>query len=372
MNSTGEETAVDFDFEREGHELVVCLRPCAVEQKAVDVVGARHVRFREDIPTTVASSAVTASLFRLLTKCERMGMELDLTHMPSSLKQLWQLYASGRGSEQSREAVARPAGIFSRLGNWGKGVYGEFLEISEFTGNWMLGLVRLFRGKCPFSIDQFWGILKTVTTDALPIVSLISFLIGLIISFLGAVVLMRFGAEFAVSYLVGYGMFREMGAVMTGIIIAGRTGASFAAQIGSMKVNEELDALRTFGINPIDFVVLPRMLSLALAMPLLVLYANIVGIIGGYLVAVGMMGVPGPLFFTEMQSILGLGDFFLGIFKGAVFGVLVGMSGCLRGLQSGSSATGVGKATTEAVVLGITLIIMANAFIDWAAATFGI
>ncbi|NBD38375.1 MAG: hypothetical protein GVY10_07400 [Verrucomicrobia bacterium] len=242
----------------------------------------------------------------------------------------------------------------------------------RFTGDWVLSLCRLFSRQSVFSGREFARVFRTVTTDALPIVSAISFLVGLIISFLGAVVLRRFGAEFAVAYLVGFGMLREMGAVMTGIIMAGRTGAAFAAHLGSMKVNEEIDALTTFGIPPIDYLVIPRLLAMVIALPLLTLYANVVGILSGCLVATAMMEVPANLYFQEMQAILGPEDFLLGMVKALVFGVLIGTSGCLRGLQCGSGANAVGVAATRAVVTGITLIILANAIIDWVAASFGV
>lgn len=343
---------------------------------AINVLGVREVRFDCDGEGQWPdSSACIALLFSVLKGCERMGAHIEAAAMPEYLRKLWALY-SGDTAEQARAPAQDQSGAgkgfglqVRRASQWmGEGLF----AVADFIGQVAMGLGRALSGRCPYSVRDFWAIFRTVTTDAVGIVALLAFLIGLIISFLGAVVLQRFGAEFAVSYLVGYGMFREMGAVMTGIIMAGRTGASYAARIGSMKANEELDALQTFGINPVDYVVLPRMLALVLAMPLLTIYANLIGVAGGYIVAVGMMGVPGPLFMDEMRSILGMWDLLLGLGKALSFGALVGIAGCLRGLQSGRSADGVGQATTEAVVLGITLIIIANALIDWAAASLGI
>jgi len=166
-------------------------------------------------------------------------------------------------------------------------------------------------------------------------------------------------------------MLREMGAIMTGVIMAGRTGAAFAAEIGSMKVNEELDALRTFGISPIDYLVLPRILAMVFMMPFLTAYANVIGIFGGWLVATFLMGLPGNVFFDDLNYVVGIPDLVLGLIKGTVFGYLVATAGCLRGLQCGSGASAVGVSTTRAVVTSITLIIIATALIDWAAATLG-
>ncbi len=239
-------------------------------------------------------------------------------------------------------------------------------------GECFQSVIGLIRGRRPFRWRDFFLVLQEVGADALPIVALISLLVGVIISFLGAVVLQRFGADVYVSYLVAYGMLREMGALMTGIIIAGRTGAAFAAQIGSMKVSEEIDALKTLGISPIDFIVLPRMLALFIMMPLLTIYADIMGIFSGMMISKGMLDIAYTIFMNGMKEAVDLSDFFLGVFKGTVFGVIVAVSGCLKGMRCGNSADAVGMATTSAVVTGITLIIMANALIDWMAAIYGI
>jgi phospholipid/cholesterol/gamma-HCH transport system permease protein len=206
--------------------------------------------------------------------------------------------------------------------------------------------------------------LQECGVDALPIVSLINILVGLILAFVGAVQLLQFGAQIFVADLVGIAITREMAAIMTGIIMAGRTGAAFAARLGTMTVNEEVDALKTMAISPIDFLVLPRMLALAIMMPLLCLYADFLGIVGGLIVGVGMLDITFTQYVLQTQNAIGLNNFFLGIFKGFVFGILVAMvaiSGCLRGMQCGRSASAVGAATTSAVVTAIVLIIVTDA-----------
>jgi len=218
----------------------------------------------------------------------------------------------------------------------------------------------------------FWVVVQANGSGALPIVTLIALLVGVIIAFLGAVVLQRFGAGYYVSYLVGYGMLREMGALMTGIIIAGRTGAGFAAELGSMKITEELDAYATLGISPVDHLVLPRMLGLFVMMPLLVIYADLVGVLGGLFVAVVQIDLSTTQFFIGMLSVVELSDALLGLFKATVYGAIVGFAGCMHGLRTGSDASAVGRSATSAVVLGITLIIVANAVIDWLAALWKI
>jgi phospholipid/cholesterol/gamma-HCH transport system permease protein len=172
-----------------------------------------------------------------------------------------------------------------------------------------------------------------------------------------------FGAEIYVASIVGIAMVRVMGAIMTGIIMAGRTGAAFAAELGTMTVNEEIDALTTMGISPMEFLVLPRMLALMLMMPLLCLYADLMGILGGFIVGVGMLDLSAVEYYNMTKASVGLNNLWIGLFHSAVFGVLVALSGCLRGMQSGRSASAVGNAATSAVVTGIVSIIVATAII---------
>ena len=242
----------------------------------------------------------------------------------------------------------------------------------KFLGELVLGAFELAMGRARFRWRDFWITMQKVGPDALPIVTLISFLVGLIVAFLGAVVLVRFGAEYYVSYLVGYGMLREMGALMVGIIMAGRTGAAFAAEIGSMRVNEEIDALDTLGINSVVFIVFPRMWALFLLMPLLVIFADIVGVLSGMMISNLLLDQAFPIFIKGFHEAVGLHDFLLGVTKGVFFGLIVAASGCLRGLQSGTSADSVGRAATSAVVTGITLIVACNTLIDYIAASFDI
>ena len=331
----------------------------------------RTIRFQLE-ESTEFDSTLAGFVFRVINLAEDKGHTVELDNLPDRLGRLLDLSSKTPEKKDADRSTTEHEHWLTLLGKFVlERIYGV-IEIATFTGEWVNALARLLSGRARLRWEDFWHILRTVSVDALPIVALISFLVGAIISFLGAVTLKQFGAEFAVSYLVGYGMLREMGAIMTGIIIAGRTGAAFAAQIGSMKINEEIDALRTLGISPIEFIVLPRLLALFIMMPLLTLYSNVIGIISGWMVAEGLIGVPGPVFFIEMQAVVGLSDFLLGIFKAFIFGILVATAGCLRGLQCGSGAGAVGLATTRAVVAGITLIVFSNAIIDWAAATLGI
>lgn len=235
------------------------------------------------------------------------------------------------------------------------------VEMVRFIGEATIALGNFLRGRASYRRSDLMLIIQECGAQALPIVSLISFLVGLILAFVGAVQLLQFGAQIYVANLVGIATVREMGAMMAAIIMAGRTGAAFAAQLGTMTVNEEIDALKTLGISPMEFLVLPRMLALILMMPLLCLYADLVGMLGGLLVGVGMLDITFIEYFNQTVEAVGLNDIALGVIKSAVFGVLVALSGCLRGMQSGRSASAVGVAATSAVVTAIVCIIVTDA-----------
>jgi phospholipid/cholesterol/gamma-HCH transport system permease protein len=204
-------------------------------------------------------------------------------------------------------------------------------------------------------------LLQQCGVDALPIVSLISFLVGLILAFVGAVQLANFGASIYVADLVAIAMTREMGCIMVGIVMCGRTGAAFAAQLGTMKVSQEIDAFRMFGVSPVDFLVLPRLLALVFMIPLLTLYGDAVGIAGGFVVAKVMLGLSLTEYWQETREALTFLNIGSGVLKSAVFGFIVAFTGCLRGLQCGNNAAAVGLATTSAVVTAITGVIAADA-----------
>ncbi|HIJ20285.1 MAG TPA: ABC transporter permease, partial [Deltaproteobacteria bacterium] len=230
-------------------------------------------------------------------------------------------------------------------------------------GEAFISFLRFLRGKARFRGSDLALIMQDCGIQALPIVSLICLLVGLILGFVAAVQLVMFGAQIYVANLVAISMVRVMGAIMAGIIMAGRTGAAFAAQLGTMQVNEEIDAFKTMGISPMDFLVLPRILGLSLMMPLLVLYADLMGILGGMIVGVGMLDLNVMEYYLQTKASLSLFDLFIGVFQGMVFGVLVAVAGCLRGMQCGRSASAVGDAATSAVVTGIVSIIVATAII---------
>jgi phospholipid/cholesterol/gamma-HCH transport system permease protein len=297
--------------------------------------------------------------------CDARNIEVDTSGLPDRLARL--LALARAVPERAAEAESPKLSPVTRVGHRAISAWDAWLEAVTFTGQVTDSFIRLLLGRARLRWRDFWVVVQSNGMGALPIVTLIAVLIGVIIAFLGVVVLRRFGAGYYVSFLIGYGILREMGALMTGIIMAGRTGAAFAAELGSMKITEEIDAYTTLGISPIDHLVLPRMLGLFVMMPLLVIYADFIAIAGGMVVAVSLLDLTPTQFVGGLLSVVTLSDAALGVFKGGVFGVIIGLAGCMKGLQTGDDAGAVGRSATSAVVLGITLIIVANAVIDWLA-----
>lgn len=310
-------------------------------------------------------------LMQLNDYAGQRNLRLEVGELPDNLGRLLKLATSVPEDKTARKNNADQT-LATRLGQGVLDFMAGTREATAFVGETILSLIRMMTGRVKWRRKEVWVQIQECGVEALPIVALLSFLIGLIIAFLGAVVLRKFAAEYYVSYLVGYGMLREMGPVITAVIMAGRTGAAFAARLGSMKVSEEIDALQTLGLSPFDFLVLPRLLALALMMPILTCYADALGILGGFGVATSMLDIPYPNFMRGLTTAVDWSDFMLGLCKSFVFGILVAIAGCLRGMQSGLSADAVGKAATSAVVTGITLIVISNALIDWLAAIFNI
>jgi phospholipid/cholesterol/gamma-HCH transport system permease protein len=231
----------------------------------------------------------------------------------------------------------------------------------SFLGECTLGFIgvaknpRRFRWlDCLVEMQQCWA-------SSLPMVSLVSFLVGVILAFQAAVELRQFGAAIYVADLVGLSIVRELGPMMAAFIVAGGTGARFAAQIGNMKVDDEIDALETVGISSVNFLALPRLLAVTVMMPILALYANVLGVLGGMFVSATMLNIPASAYWIETQNRVGFSDVSSGLLKCLFFGLAVGLAGCLRGIKCERSAAGVGTATSSAVVTGIMLIVLADA-----------
>lgn len=294
---------------------------------------------------------------RVTTLCRERGVEADRAGLPAGVRRLLTLAETVPEKKDAR-AAGDTRSLLARVGDAARTAWEETTGSVAFLGEIVLALGRLVTGRARYRRSDLLLFIQQVGAEALGIVTLISFLVGLILAFVGAVQLEQFGATIYVADLVGIAMVREMGAMMTGIVMAGRTGASYAAQLGSMKVNQEIDALTTMGISPLDFLVLPRVLALCLMMPLLCLYADAVGILGGAAVGIGMLDLSATTYFDETFAAVSLGNLVGGVVKATTYGVLIAAAGCRRGMQSGSSSSAVGDATTSAVVTGIVLIIV--------------
>jgi len=307
-------------------------------------------------------SGLLTFLTNVINQCSQRQIQVDSEGLPEGVKRLLKLASAVPEKKDARKVAARDPFLI-RLGTQTMEFGKATGEMMDFMGEACIAFAKMLVGKASYRRSDLSLFIQQCGADALAIVSLISFLVGLILAFVGAIQLELFGAQIYVANLVGIAMVRVMGAIMTGIIITGRTGASFAAQLGTMQVNEEIDALTTMGISPMEFLVLPRMLALVLMMPLLCLYADLVGILGGAVVGVGMLDIGLVEYYVQTKSAVSLTQVWIGLFHSAVFGILIALAGCLRGMQCGRSASAVGDATTSAVVLGITSIIVATAII---------
>ena len=309
-------------------------------------------------------SGLLTFLIKVFETCSKAKIEVVKDGLPEGVRRLIDLATAVPERKGARKEAKKEA-FLSMVGGKAVASYHSFQEILDFIGESSLAFTRLLRGKSSFRRSDLTLLLQECGGQALPIVSLISLLVGLILAFVGAIQLKLFGAQVYVADIVAIGMVRVMGAIMTGIIMAGRTGAAFAAQIGTMQVNEEIDALKTMGIAPVEFLVLPRMIALIIMMPLLCIYADLMGILGGMIVGVGMLDINPIEYLNRTQEILTLTTVWIGLFHSVVFGVLVALAGCLRGMQCGRSASDVGYAATSAVVTSIVSIIVATAIITF-------
>lgn len=306
-------------------------------------------------------SGLLTFLLKIKSLCARLEVAFYEDNLPPGARRLLAMAADRPG--RSQEVGRKPPALLERVADRAISAGRMVMDMLAFLGEATVAFGRLLRGRARFRGVDLWEIMRECGASALPIVSLISLLVGMIFAFVGAVQLSMFGAEIYVASLVGISIVRVMSAIMTGIIMAGRTGASFAARIGTMQVNEEIDALSTLGISPMEFLVLPRIIALTLMMPLLCLYADLMGILGGLLVGVTMLDLNVMEYLEMTKNTVRLKDFWVGLFHSGVFGVLVALSGCLRGVQCGRSASAVGDAATSAVVTSIVNIIVATAVI---------
>lgn len=331
-------------------------------QKRLEASGGIEAIAFDTQKLTGWDSGLLTFLQRLRRLCEENRIRIESGGLPEGARQLMALAAAVPEKKDARRPD-KDRHFLAMVGDETADFFASTGRLLAFIGDTTLALGRLLRGRAAFRRTDLLLIIESCGGQALPIVSLISFLVGLILAFVGAIQLLLFGAQIYVADLVGIAMVRLMAAVMTGVVMAGRTGGAFAAQLGTMQVNQEIDALKTLGLSPMEFLVLPRMLALALMMPLLCLYANVMGILGGLVVGVGILDIGMVQYYQRTIAAVRLWDLGIGLFSGAVFGVIIALSGCMRGMECGRSASAVGDAATSAVVTAIVGMTLSTAVI---------
>jgi len=315
-------------------------------------------------------SGLVAFLFHLIRECEHRDIKVDLLTLPSGVQKL--LTLALKVNEKVNLEKNEKQSFLEKVADKVLKYLDGALSLLNFLGEIAVAFVRLITGRVYFRWDEFMVILQRCGADALFLISLISVLVGIILAFIGANQLKLLGAQIFIANIVGIGMVRVMGAMMASILMAGRTGASFAAELGLMQTNEEIDALQTLGVSPVEFLVLPRILALVIMMPLLTLYADLMGIIGGFIISISLLGLNPVEYWQHTQSSISLNNVWVGLTHSFVFGIIIAVAGCFRGMQCKRSAVAVGEATTSAVVSAIISIVVATAIITYVCQVLGV
>jgi phospholipid/cholesterol/gamma-HCH transport system permease protein len=295
-----------------------------------------------------------AFLVKLQQNQTRTGGDVTIHGLQEEFRRLLDIYGQiALASPPGRRR--EPLSVVEQVGHAAFGVWQDLQTLLTFVGELTVTLLRAARHPRRVRWSDAWLAAEQVGVNALPIIALIGFLLGLILAFQSAIPMRRFGAEIFVANLIGVSMLREMGPLITAIILAGRSGSAFAAELGTMKVREEIDALTTMGLEPVRFLVVPRVLAAVTMTPVLAVFANLFGLIGGAVV-MRSLGFPLVTYVQQILSAVTAGDLLGGLFKSLVYGIVVAGIGCLRGLQTTTGASAVGQSTTSAVVSGIVLI----------------
>ena len=326
-------------------------------EKALATSHVRCVRFDTKALSNWDSS-ILMFLMKVIELCRQQGIVTDRKELPDGIRRLLEL-AEIAPEQEGGKPTTDAASFLARVGVASTDFVVSSSQMLQFLGDVTLTFVKLVKMRARYRAADLSLIVQECGPQALPIVTLISFLMGAILAFVGAVQLRQFGAQIYVADLVAIAVVRDMGAMITGIIMAGRTGAAFAAKLGTMKVTEEIDALSTLGFSALEFLVLPRVIALCLMMPLLCLYSDLMGILGGAAVGLWMLDLSWTTYYHQTINAITLTALFGGVFKGVIYGVLIALSGCLRGMQCGGSASAVGEAATSAVVTSIVFIVTA-------------
>lgn len=304
------------------------------------------------------ASLPAAELFGQAKQIQAAGLTLDLNRLPQNIRDMLTLALKVENRPPKDEAPH--GGLLERIGNKSFIIYKQLKSTLRFVHETNLSLLRFFSGQAIWRRKDFWFIFGDCSYKAVGIIALVSFLVGLILAFVGALQLRTFGAGIYVASMVALGMTRIMAAIMVGIIMAGRTGSSYAATLGTMQVNEEIDALKTLGIKISDYLVTPRLVSLVVTIPFLTLLADVLGILGGAVVGVSFLDLSSSSYFDYSIKALSLKNILVGLMHSIVYGIIISLCGCYEGLNAGRDADSVGKATTGAVVTALVWMIVAT------------
>jgi len=315
-------------------------------------------------------SGLISFLLKLIRECGRKNIDVAREGLPQGAQKLLALALKAHKKNISPQDARKS--FLEKAGEKVLQISESLAAVLDFLGDIVVSLGRLITGKAYFRWDDFMLLLKRCGVDTFLLVSLISLLVGMILAFVGSIQLKMFGAQIFISDIVGIAMVRVLSAVMTGIIMAGRIGASFAAELGMMQTNEEIDALKTLGISPVEFLVIPRVLAVVIMMPILTIYADLMGVLGGFVISAGMLNLNPVEYLNHTQAAVKLSYVWVGLIHSFVFGVIIAVAGCLRGIKCERNAAGVGIATTSAVVTGITGIVIATAIITFICQILGV
>lgn len=336
-------------------------RQCFESWKGVrDLARPAAGRMRFDLSQVEhLDGAATALLLELRSELADAGAEAEIVGAAGSVQAMLELYGA-HPAQPSQKAAPAKIGILDQIGR-------ETLELVresnglDFVGDVALAGAHALRRPGLVNWAEVPRLMERAGADGLPIVLMISFLVGVVTAFQAAVQLEQFGASIFVADLVGLSVTRELAPLMTAIIVAGRSGAAFSAELGTMRVSEEIDALRTLGLDPFHFLVFPRVIALVLVLPLLTILADVIGIAGGLLVAMLKLDLTAPAYLAQTQQAVQLWDVFSGVAKTAFFGLNIALIACQRGLATRGGAEGVGRATTSAVVTSLFAIVLLDA-----------
>jgi len=332
--------------------------------EALDLINTpkAHSLYLEATAVDTWDSSLIIALTTIISAGNARNLSIDQEAIPEGAQRLTKLALTVPPNKEASRKAEAPS-IIQHIGEQTLAIPEILAEILQFIGAMALSLSRFIRGKSSCRWRDVLLQIQECGIEALPIVSLISLLVGAILAFVGIMQLQMFGATIYVASLVTISMTRIMGAIMTGIIMAGRTGAAFAATLGTMQANEEIDALNTLGITPYDFLLLPRVIALTLMTPLLVLYSDFMGMLGGGLVSITMLGLDPLEYYTYTKEGFSFTNVWVGLAHAFAFGIIISMTGCYQGLKCGRNAAAVGASTTAAVVYAIVGLVIATAIL---------